>query len=68
MDKARKQLEREVDIVEIVRSRRYFHMALKHLLTPSVRKDLKTRSQVSSICDSDMQEEACNEVAAIKKS
>ena len=34
MEKARAALRKEVDIVRLIRSRRFFHMAFKHLLDP----------------------------------
>ena len=34
MDNARAALEKEVDIVKVVRSRRFVNAALKHLLSP----------------------------------
>lgn len=45
MEKARVSLQKEVDIVEMVRLKRYVHLALKHLLDTQLRKDLKARSQ-----------------------
>ena len=45
MDQARKTLEKEVDIIEMIRSRRFVHLTLYHLLEPSVRKQLKAESQ-----------------------
>ena len=49
MDKARASLEKEVDIIKMIRSRRFVHMALKHLLDPTIRKELKSRSKFQEI-------------------
>ena len=44
MEQARENLSREVDIIRLVRSRRFVHKALKHLLDPVLRKELKSQS------------------------
>ena len=49
MEKAREALEKEVDIVRLVRSRRFVHMALKHLLDPKTRKEMKVRCQLQAV-------------------
>ena len=49
MDKAREALEKEVDIIKMIRSRRFVNMALKHLLNPVHRKELKSRSKYQEI-------------------
>ena len=49
MDRAREALEQEVDIIKLIRSRRFVHMALKHLLDPTLRKELKSRCQLQTI-------------------
>ena len=38
-------MEEEVDIIRIIRSRRFIHMALKHLLDPKVHKELEKQCQ-----------------------
>ena len=45
MDQARKTLEKEVDIIEMIRFRRFVRVALRYLLQPSVRKQLKAQSR-----------------------
>ena len=42
MERARKALENEVEVVEIIRSLRFIHLALKHLLDPALIKELKS--------------------------
>ena len=59
MEKARLELESEVDIVKIIRSRRYFHLALEQLLDVSIRKDLKKRSKYENL---DLDEEQDGEL------
>ena len=49
MEQARKALEKEVDVIRLIRSRRYFNLALKHLLDPEVVKELKSRSLLKEI-------------------
>ena len=49
MEKARTALESETDIIKMIRSRRFVHMALKQLLDPALRKDLKLKSQLKEI-------------------
>ena len=43
--KAREALEKEVEIFTMIKSRRYFHLALRYLLPKQVRLDLKKASQ-----------------------
>ena len=38
MEESRKDLLKEADIIRLIRSRRFVHLALKHLLDPAVRK------------------------------
>ena len=38
-------MEEEVDIIRIIRSRRFIHMALKHLLDSKVHKELEKQCQ-----------------------
>ena len=45
MEQARKTLEKELDVIDLVKSKRYLHLALRHLLDPVVRKQLKIKSQ-----------------------
>ena len=49
MEEAFRKLEKEIDVVKLIRSRRFVHMALKHLLDNSVRKDLKAKSHFKDI-------------------
>ena len=49
MEQARAALEKEVDIIKMIRRRRFTHLALKHLLDPRLRKDLKHQSQLQEI-------------------
>ena len=49
METARKALAKEVDIIRLIRSRRFVHLALKHLLDPPLRKEFKARSQAKEI-------------------
>ena len=36
---------KEIDVIELIKSRRFFKLALKHLLTKEVRMQLKERSR-----------------------
>ena len=49
MEEARESLEKELDFIRIIQSRRYIHSALKHLLDTKVRKQLKQESQYSLV-------------------
>ena len=49
MEKAHEALQKEVDIIKLIQSRRFMHMALKHLLDPTLHKEFKTRSQLQKI-------------------
>ena len=49
MEKSREALVKEADIIRVIRSRRFVHLALKHLLDPGVRKELKAQSQFTDI-------------------
>ena len=49
METARKALAKEVDIIRLIRSRRFVNKALKHLLDPGLHKDLKAQSQFEEI-------------------
>ena len=42
-------MNKEIDIIEMVKSRRYFKMALRYLLPAKVRMDLKERSRYISV-------------------
>ena len=46
---AREALSKEADILNILRTHRFVLMALKHLLDPALRKELKTRSKCKEI-------------------
>ena len=43
------RLDKEVDIVEMVKSRRYLHLALKQLLDKPTRKELKENSKIELV-------------------
>ena len=47
--KAITQMDREIDIIEMIKSRRFFHLAIRKLLTHKERVDLKERSRYSLI-------------------
>ena len=49
MAKARTALEKEVDIVKLIKSIRLIHLALKHLLDPQLLKELKSRSKFKDV-------------------
>ena len=49
IEQARASLEKQVDILSMIKSRRYVHLALKHLIEPTVRKELKMRSQIQDV-------------------
>ena len=49
MEKSREALLKEADIIRLIRSRRFVHLALKHLLDPGLRKTLKSQSQFREI-------------------
>ena len=49
MQKARESLEKEIDIIEMIRSRRFVNMALKHLLDANLFKELKEKSKFVQI-------------------
>ena len=49
MDQARASLDKEVDIIKLIRSRRFVHNALKHLLDPALRKELKSQSHFKEV-------------------
>ena len=51
MRKAREALEKEVDILRLIRSRRFVHMALKQLLDPTLHKELKAKSMFKDVED-----------------
>ena len=38
LENARASLEKQVDIINMIKSRRYVHLALKHLIDPALRK------------------------------
>ena len=45
MERARAALEKEVDVIQMIRTRRFVLMALKHLLDPALHKEFKSQSQ-----------------------
>ena len=38
-----------MNVIKLIRSRRFFHLALKHLLEPPIRKKLKKMSQYKEV-------------------
>ena len=42
-------MEKEVEIMKMIQSKRFVHLALKHLLDPVLLKELKTRSKIQEI-------------------
>ena len=50
MDTARTALEKEMDVIELIRSLRFVHRALKHLLSPTLHKKLQEVSQQKQVC------------------
>ena len=53
---AREKLDKELNIIEIVKSWRYYEQALRHLLPEKLRLDFKERARYISI-DPDPNEE-----------
>ena len=49
MEKSREALSKETDIIRLIRSQRFVHLALKHLLEPGVLKKLKSQSELKEI-------------------
>ena len=49
IDMARDKLDKEINIIEIVKSWRYFENALRYLLPESKRMDLKERARYIAI-------------------
>ena len=49
MDIAREKLNKEINIIEIVKSWRYFNKALNHLLPEKQRLDFKERTRYFTI-------------------
>ena len=49
MDEALKSLEREVDVIDLIRSNRFVHIALRHLLQPVLYEELKAQSKFVDI-------------------
>ena len=63
MKNARLALEKEIDIVQMIRSRRFVHAAIKHIIEPEVLKELKLRSKFKEVImkkEPQLVEEACN--------
>lgn len=68
MDKARGKLEKEVNIIEIIKSRRYFESALKYLLPKEKRFYFKERSRYQTVDpDSDTDEAVEEQKLNLKK-
>ena len=44
---ARESLANEIDIIRMLRTRRFYHLAFKHLLDAPVRKQIKIQSEFS---------------------
>ena len=59
-EKARQQMQRETNIIEIVKSRRYFNAALRFLLTKKQRMKIKERGRYTVI-NPDFQQERVKE-------
>ena len=57
MEMARKKLNREINIIEIVKSWRYYESALRYLLPENQRLNFKERSRYIMI-DPDVDDEA----------
>ena len=38
-----------MDVVKLIRSRRFVHLALKHLLSPALRRDFKQKSELKEL-------------------
>lgn len=49
MDKARQKMDEEINIIEIVKSWRYFEKAIHFLLTDKQRRHFKERSRYIAI-------------------
>ena len=49
MERAYATLKQEMDVIELIRARRFTYMALKHLLDPPKYRELKTRSLLAEI-------------------
>ena len=49
IEKARNKLDQEINIIDIVKSRRYISMALRHLLPQRKRQELLEKSQYIKI-------------------
>ena len=63
MEKARDALKKEVDIVKIIRYRRFVYKALEHLLDADVIKVLKEKSRIKEInTEEDCQESDSQEI------
>ena len=52
MKKAQEELSKETDIVGMIRSRRFFDLAIEHLLKPSIHQHLKVASRYKEIVES----------------
>ena len=49
MANARNALEKDIDIVKMIRQIRFFNLALNHLLSVEMIKDMKSKSKLISI-------------------
>ena len=49
MNEAREKLEKEINIIEIIKQQRYFAKAINELIVPSKRFDLKEKSRYITI-------------------
>ena len=52
MKRAQEQLSKETDIVGMIRSRRFFNLAIEHLLQPSIQQNFKVASRYKDIVES----------------
>ena len=69
MERARKSLEKEVDVIQMIRHRRFVDMALRLLLEKPVHDELKVKSkyeEVSSSRREDNSSKSSNEEAQIR--
>lgn len=66
IETARQRLEQEVNIIDIIKSRRYFHMALRHLLPQSKQEELLEKSRFVHIFPSNSDEGKSDDTIAKK--
>ena len=49
MIKARERISKQVDIIKMIQTSRFVELALKSLIEPQLRKDLKKRSKFEEV-------------------